>query len=82
MVALHVTVPDALQPERLNVQFRVPPLTCVGDWNVPESVLWNEAEASGAEKEVPVIGIDVAGNEVMVIPEGQFGPRLVGKLTP
>jgi hypothetical protein len=66
LVALHVPVPDALQPGRLNVQFAVP-LTWVGDWNVPENVL--------VEKELPDIGIDVAGPEVVVTELGQFGPR-------
>lgn len=72
MVALHVPVPDAVQPGRLNVQFTVP-LACVSDWNVPENVL--------VEKELPVIGIDVAGPEVVVTPVGQLAPRF-GKLTP
>ena len=72
MVALHVNVPDVLQPGTLNVQFTVP-LACVSDWNVPDNVL--------VEKELPVIGIDVPASEVVVAPVGQLAPRF-GKLTP
>jgi hypothetical protein len=67
-----VTEPDALHPGRLNVQFMVP-LAWVCDWNEPEIVL--------VVKVLPVIGIDVAGPEVMVTSVGQFNPRF-GKLTP
>jgi hypothetical protein len=68
LVAFHVTEPDALQPwlGMLNVQFTVP-LACVGDWKVPENSL--------LEKELPVIGIDVASPEVTVSEVGQFDPR-------
>jgi hypothetical protein len=72
LTALQVTEPDALHPGRLNVQFMVP-LAWVCDWNEPEIVL--------VVKVLPVIGIDVAGPEVMVTSVGQFNPRF-GKLTP
>jgi hypothetical protein len=71
LVAFHVTVPDALQPGRLNVQFTAP-LACIADWKVPESV--------PLVKEFPVIGIDVAGPEVTFSETGQLAPRF-GKFT-
>jgi hypothetical protein len=49
------------------------PLTCVGDWNVPEIVL--------LVKLFPVIGIEYPDPDVTVAPVGQFEPRL-GKLMP
>jgi hypothetical protein len=65
-----VTVPDAAHPGRVIAQLMVP-LTCVGDWNVPEIEL--------LAKLLPVIGIEYPAADVTVSPVGQFAARF-GKL--